>query len=564
MEHFEDIANTPGIVSSPDFSKGVARYLYVTHLGANLSSVMLNLTQPLLLAAATGDVPLVLRAYGLAFRDMAGYARDRVKYGPGSLIKGISETDKMRLIHDNMPLTRYDVAGEARNLVGIEPDFYRVVDEYAADRTRKGFVARAEDILMGMFEKSEWLNRNVAGYMAEGMHAKWGAHAGNAFTRTSPEQLADDVEWLTNFTQFGANPLNRPLGLQKGVLSNPVTKVFLTFPWRMATGALHTFPSMEGSSLPHFWARAMGWSAAIHELSKNFLNVDMSRGLFFDASTDIFAMERMVSGEDPISSRLAAVNIPVGIVRGIAKDDQAMLANTFARLLPAGVAASRVYSVLPEARGHTPDAVADLQRSYVDWGDGIVGEDGRTLYPTFTPEGRLVEYRSGPEIVMKGLGVDLGAWGEQGSLDHYLVQQSEEMKRMKHEALRRLRAGDVSGAMRIRDEFEDRFSDPKTGARVPFTISQSQLNSFMKTRDVGRTERILDGMPSEARQTYQNLVASSGYARNVRREVLISERTARARTRGRLGDEDTARRLRDLEAQLALLQGAAGGPVFGR
>ena len=102
----------------------LAGYLYQTHLGLNLSSIVVNLTQPL--DAGRHDRQLqvrVMRAYKAAFMEMGEYAKERagwVRSSPRSSGPSSSEALPVR-----------GSATEGKNLLGIGPDFFDMIDEQA-------------------------------------------------------------------------------------------------------------------------------------------------------------------------------------------------------------------------------------------------------------------------------------------------------------------------------------------------------------------------------------------------------------------------------------------------
>jgi hypothetical protein len=196
------------------------------------------------------------------------------------------------------------------------------------------------------------------------------------------------------------------------------------------------------------------------------------------------------------------------------------------RMVPGGVALSKALSVAPDLGGGLMNLPGAMQRTYADYNNPL--PDGRV--PILSKDGRLVDFKSGTELVIKGLGVDLGTFNRGGELDGYLVKQREIILNYRREYLTALSANNVEKARAIAKEYGTRFKDPVTKRPLPLTVTNAQVQAFIASREVGRTERIMDRLPPDVRQQYTGFAAANARHMNVEPESL-KEGTAGKRAR---------------------------------
>lgn len=504
--------------NSPRMASGqVAKYLYVTHLGTNMASVLLNLTQPWMHTATLVGIDSVLAGYGRAFAELGDYASKRFQSGKLRL----SDDEKMKFINDSFVHAKDD-------LLGIGPDVFALQDQvtnFGARELPSAVETGLFEMPMKLFEKSEWLNRLVSSHAVDHAFQKAGRYvtegADARFRLRSIKDIVDE-------TQFGGSVMNTPsIFMGKGALGqmgdSPIVRQFLTFPLRTLTaitpGVGHVSQEIGGgrrsfiggkefdlgplSNLFDF-TRGMGIAAALYYTGKNFLDADVSRGLIANASTDMFGGSDFLEGGEydwlPIPP---AVDMLAQSTRGILGGDMELLQRTLPRFVPSGVGLARVLSIQPENMGLGQNALGDLvgnfQRSYADWDNPT--PDG--LVPFYKGDGTFVDFRDPSELVFQGLGMDVGKSKLKGELDGYLVKQREEILKYRNEYLNALFANNIGKAMKMKKEFERRF-------KIPLTITKENLRSRMRNRNISRTERILDRIPPEARGQYMGFLAARG------------------------------------------------------
>lgn len=517
-------------------SKGLASWLYVTHLGANVSSVVLNLTQPLLLAATIAKPGEVIEAYTNAFKQMASYAKWRSGIGQVFL----NDAQKLEGIRRAFPLAAHREGDSIRNLIGVGPDFHDLI-EHGLGRQR-GWAAKGSELLMKGFEKSEWFNRIVVGEMLRSVHMKRLGKLGDTF--------ADDVERLMYQTQFAAHEMNTPRLFRSGPLANPLARMFMTFPLRSFTNVVRVFPTLGGET--NYWkgffntaGRGMATSALIYEVGKGLMGVDLSRGLFLGASTDLLGGERILQDGNDWVPVPPVVDIPLDALRATASGDMQLMGDTLARLVPGGVALARALSIAPEAPRGAFGLPGSLQKTYVGWNMPLA--DGSV--PVFSGSGNLVGYESPSALILKGLGADLGAGREQGAVDGYLVRQREEIVQQRHELMRAIASGEMGRAQQLQGAFQERYG-------FPLTVTQDQVRNYLRNQTVGRSERILNRTDASARAMLGAMADPSGKRSGVRGGLTQEGATVSGRDPYRERGVDP-RQIEEIQRRIQAVGGAA-------
>jgi len=481
----------------------VANLLYVSHLGLNLGSMALNATQPFLLAGTALGARNVVLGYQRAFGELANYAKARyAKYG----VRLISPAQRNELIEQN-----FKFADET----GIMATTQELLDS-AENRARFKRGGKLEQLLIDLpmkgFEKTEWLNRTVAAHATEIAFER----SGRSFTRT---QISNNVRSLVDESQFGLTEGNTPAIFRNNPLGdNPLMRQFFGFQLRSLTSLVHTFPRLAGGTravpaisplrlfgvdeisgtipvLANDILRGMGLSAIIYEAGKGMLGADLSRGLFFESSTELLGVGAFTDPNEDLIPIPPVIDIPVDFIRGVSTNDVQLMRNTFSRLLPGGVGISRLLGSAPQTE---IPILEQMQRRHIGWDEAR--EDGSV--PVYDWDGSLIKYARPQEIILAGLGADLGRFRQSSELDGFLVQNRDEIVRYRQGYLRALAGNDHARAQQLARTFERRFG-------VPLTVTRDQIRSFQKTREVPRSERILDRIDPALRDQYAEFLQRS-------------------------------------------------------
>lgn len=477
------------------FSDKLARYLYLTHLGFSVPSMILNMTQPFALATTWLGARHVLPAYGDAAKDLFGYIQARAKMG-----FNISAADRAKLAAEHFP-------GYA-DLAGIGPHILEQLDsrlfvQGGGFHDANSLFDKFTRMAMGGFQYSEWFNRSVTYHALRRAYqtAGRGVEVGTPIFASQARQLIAE-------TQFASHPLNTPMAALGGespfgrLLANPLVRQFLTYPYRTAVGYLSVGPKLGGRTgywkpLANDLGRMMATSAVIYEMGKNILGVDLTRSTPFAAVTDLLpgvSGGRYDQRESPIPVP-PVIDIPFQVTKALATEDRDLLARNAVRLLPAGLAVSRALGVLPPL----PPPAGALQRTYADWGARLPNGG----IPVFANDGRLISAEDPASLILRGIGADLGQYRNEQDLNNYLLQNRNEMQSYKQEYIRRILNSDPVGANGVAEEFGKRF-------KMPLRVSKAQMRSATQQRSVPRATRMVDRLPADARPYYAQLVAAQG------------------------------------------------------
>ena len=510
------------------FSGQLAKYFYVTHLGLNLSSVTMNLMQPLLYASVYGGLGNVAKAYASAFKEMGSYIGERVgTYG----FRALTDEQHQSLIRKHFKFSNM----EGENLVQIGRDTFSTLDTISFKSDKLGLGSRREsyffDYPMKMFEKAEWMNRNVAAHAVENMYR--GARIDIKPGTVGYYKMVGDVDEMVAATQFGGNTLNTPLAFQGAgpfgrLANNPVFRQFLSFPLRSVTTLAYDSPRLADrgvfKGIGQDFVRGMGISAMFYEMGKNTFGVDLSPGLFGASLTQAVGGDRFFQDGNEYVPIPPVVDIPMNLIRGALDPGQRdLLQNNLPRLVPGGIAAARVMGMMPNLmEGPLFGLPGSLQKTYID--PKTRTPDGRI--PVYKADGTLIDYQSPGSIFAKALGVDMGTFKQTADFDAFLLKNRDQIVDYRRRAIAALLSNEIPKMQGIKQEFRRRFG-------VDLTISKEQLDEAMKNRLVSRTERIMDRMPPEMRGQYQQLAAGRAPEMGVGAEAIMGADTARQRMQAR-------------------------------
>jgi len=529
---------------------GLAKYLYGTHLGANLGSVTLNLLQPMLLTGTALGFRNTLPAYVTALKEVGKYAELRAsKYGSRLFLE---PEERLGLIRE---------AFEFADEIGIEGDMLEQIDKFLinrASRTKGVFEKYTVDLPLKMFEKSEWFARSVTshavknqfkGAMKKGATRTVKARNAQGYWEDvqTPVRMYDDAGEKTEFfkdsvkratetfnfvpDEMGTVMAFLPTGKNAFMgrfMANPLTRQFLSFGLRSFTGTMHTLPRLGGGTrtlfggagpeISNYWAvlgndivRGLGMSAIVYETGKGLIGADLSRSLFGSTLTDVGGFERMIQGDGGIPLPPAG-DIPIQFMRSFMSGDMDLLGRTVSRVIPGGVSLNRLLGAAPDL-----GPASLLQRTHAGWDEPL--EDGSI--PIYDGGNRLISYQRPQDLILKGLGVDLGRGQIAGNVDGYLLKQRDVINQYRRRYGEMILQGEMARAKRIAAEFQRRFD-------IPLTITETQLSNITRSRAVPRTERVLDSIDKAVRPQMAGMVSNT-QPFNVDPNAMLTQSTSRRR-----------------------------------
>ena len=114
----------------------------------------------------------------------------------------------------------------------------------------------------------------------------------------------------------------------------------------------------------------------------------------------------------------------------------------------------------------------------------------------FKGTGQLVDYQSPTEMVLRGLGINMAGVRNTRDIDGYISSQREKFNQMRRSYLDHLFANNVGKAESIRGQFKRIY-----GFDLP--VTKQQVDSYIRQREVPRSERMMDRLPVELKSYFR-------------------------------------------------------------
>jgi hypothetical protein len=155
---------------------------------------------------------------------------------------------------------------------------------------------------------------------------------------------------------------------------------------------------------------------------------------------------------------------------------------------------------LSRAAGYIPggEGLAKfLDKKYADYQN--MTPDGSI--PVYSSQGSLVQYASPTQIMAKATGLgDVQGVHEQ-ELTNYLSTQMKQIQGLKRQFLDAVYQGDTKAALQIQETYDQRY--PGTGG---LPVSDRDIRTLHRRRDVTRIERVLETMSPELRPMFTDVI----------------------------------------------------------
>jgi len=510
------------ITKEPDFTRsfsgGTARWLYTSHLGLNMGSVLQNLSQPIVTTARWVKGPDMVEGYKRATQQYLSYVEDRLKH-PFHI-----DARQQEVLH-RKHFRLFDQLGLSKNSA------FEMLDAslqrsgmFTGASGRFGSVNRFQQNMMRPFQNAEIVNRLVTAEAIAARNLRLGGRLDD------PRVLAEITQGVQE-SQFGAGILNTPSSfLSRGnPLSNPILKQFLQFPTRMLVspfevGAVANENPVAAFGILRDVARGVGITTVGYEAFKAW-DIDVSRMGFLESTTQLggaFVDDR--DGPIPIPP---AIQIASETSKWMTGQDNQFFKYTLPRVIPGGLAFSRATQALPELStmvGLSEGTLSDYtpQRRYTDW----TKLDANGEVPVFDANGNFLAREKGTTQLMRGIGLDLTGFQNEAQLEQFLLQQSEQVGTFKTELKRLVRTHNYSEAKNLQEKFRSKFG-------YELKLSRSDMRNMQRMREVPRTERILNRTPNELRPDLAAIVFDERGPDDLNfmgtREQFIQAANARAR-----------------------------------
>jgi hypothetical protein len=97
---------------------------------------------------------------------------------------------------------------------------------------------------------------------------------------------------------------------------------------------------------------------------------------------------------------------------------------------------------------------------------------------------------------MKGIGFDSKKFASPQDASKFLIANRQEISGLKRQYKDAILGNNFAGATAIENEYKKRFG-------VPMTVKNAEWDQAIKLREVGVAERLVDTLPSDVRNQYQ-------------------------------------------------------------
>lgn len=491
-----------------------AGYLYSSHLGLNMASVILNLQQPFLHLSTVVGVGDSVRGMANAYREMARYAKRRAE-----IPRLISSDERDRLLRETL---------EFPDEVGLTGDVVSDLDKMMETSRLSSGKLDPQFLMvegpMKLFEKAEWINRMTTvhalkhNYIRRGLASLDAGGNFRAIDETTDAMFRNDARKAVVQFQFGADVLGTPAMFVPGaskilgtpsILTSPLMRQFQSFGLRSLTslfyGGANINQGMRGirgtnMQVPYYVAdplRMVGISALLYEGFKGTIGADVSRAGAIDSLTAFIDPERALAGEVPFVIP-PVIGISGDLIRGVVGADAELIGNAMARSIPGGIALQRALQVAPDAnQNFLTSLAAPAQKFYADYDSPT--PDG--MVPVYKSDGSLVDYQQPTSLILRALGVNLSLPQYSRDIDGYMVKQRAKMNDYRRKWIEAaIRDSDVAEAERINEQFLREY-----GFRLP--VTKDQVKAFIKGAETPRSLRMMDRLPPEMRSYFQQEMA---------------------------------------------------------
>lgn len=507
--------------SGSALGRGITKTFYVSHLGLNLPSAMLNLMQPLMYAATWMDPDVMIKAYGQGLKQYFGYIQERLKM-PLNADKLL--VDQLRAKHFRLSNVETGDRPLGLDLLDIRATDHEILDSFAFSsaanlKKQGGLDFWASEMPMKLFTHTEIFNRVVTGEAMLGQLKKAGrikdlAESGLGTPhrivgggKFADVEVAENVREMVQNTQFGSDLINSPDLFQRTGFGIPWVRQFFTFPLRTLTAWTDTAPMVNQgrrtwgltgfetqgrwTAMAHDFMRMMGTGAIVYEIGKNTAGMDLSRGLPGQTLYESTIVGPMLLEPDsdlaynlPMSP---AFDIISDAFKAVTEDDVSLLGSMAPRFVPGGIAASRLLNVAPrvfEPRGWA----GGLQRESADW--SAMNEQGQV--PIYRADGSLLEYRSAAKTVLGALGLNTYMFKTDQELNSFLVKNRQAVIDERRKYMDAMLGNNMEKANRIKMNFEKRF-------KFPLSVSKEQVDRALQLREIPLKERMYQRISKDFR-----------------------------------------------------------------
>lgn len=477
------------------FGSDIARIFYGSTIGLNLNTALTNLLQPLHNLHQLG-FKNTAKAYAQSIEQMYAYGKARAQLGRGASpqqIEDAMDRTMSRTLAGGVKVKMRDIADISTAWDAVEkPGFGAQISN-----TRGGVF----EAVMKPFQVTEMVNRLATGNAVLNAAEDGWKMAGRS-SKLDPFRAIQEARSAVETMQFGSSPLNRPLMFYTDYLRNPAIRQFLQFPVRSAVnivtmpglvGGTRKVAGMEVSSPFGVFAtdtlRMLGVSAIAYEVGKNMFGADLSRGLAvgFVPDIDVEKDDALMLPVPPFADAMYS-----GVRSVLAGGDKEILSDVVPLIVPGGVAISRALGGLPKSE--TLQALG-MQKRYAAWDQA----DAEGNVPVFDQNSRLLGMYSGPDIVLRSMGTDMGRFQNQGEVTQFLLKNRDQMRDLRRQWIASVLNNNMQQAGKIKANYERQFG-------MPLTVTQQQMKEAVRVREESIAGRTLSSMDKDLQDQYRQVM----------------------------------------------------------
>jgi len=172
-----------------------------------------------------------------------------------------------------------------------------------------------------------------------------------------------------------------------------------------------------------------------------------------------------------------------GVAQELLRGDVSNIPRHLAVAVPGGLGLSRVYRT--------------LNPKYADY------DQYRTtgVVPIYDKENKLIGRYTPTQLMARAMGVRTINTAQEQEMAHYLLKQRDNLRQYRMDYLEALSQNNLEKAADIQTDFRKAYPD-----FGPLRVKKSDIRTIRRRREMSRLERIVQGLPSEYRPLYEQMV----------------------------------------------------------
>jgi hypothetical protein len=136
-----------------------------------------------------------------------------------------------------------------------------------------------------------------------------------------------------------------------------------------------------------------------------------------------------------------------------------------------------------------------MQKRYAAWDQA----DAEGNVPVFDQNSRLLGMYSGPDIVLRSMGTDMGRFQNQGEVTQFLLKNRDQMRDLRRQWIASVLNNNMQQAGKIKANYERQFG-------MPLTVTQQQMKEAVRIREESIAGRTLSSMDKDLQDQYRQVM----------------------------------------------------------